>query len=87
MVLHLQITALPSGAAITLRRGEVPEAGGTTLDPLLVTLDDVHGVVLGPRDLCLAPRRRPAGVAMLHKEVGASDLPIEVLLVGEPILV
>lgn len=77
---HLQITSLPRGGAIALRRRQVAQAGAAVPDALLVALDDAHCVVLGARNVRFAPALRPPGVAVLDEEMRATHLAVQVLL-------
>lgn len=69
-----EITALAGRRAVALGEGQLPEGNGARLDLLLVGEDDLHGLILGARDLGLAPAAGSATLAVLDEEVGGADL-------------
>ena len=73
---NLQISLLPRTTAVTLTRSQVSQSNLPTLNPLLVTPQDLQGLVLGPPNLGLLPAARPPAIAMLDEQMGGSDLPI-----------
>jgi len=64
-----EIAAILGTAAVALGLGELGKGDLVALNLLLVALEDFDGLLLASRDRLLAPRRRPAALAVLDQEV------------------
>ena len=77
---HSQVTTFPGGAAVTLRHRQFAQTRGAARDLALVSLNNSHRIVLGTRNVCLAPGRRSSRVAVLHQQMSTPDLAVKILL-------
>lgn len=72
----LQISLLPRTTAVTLTRRQIPQTGFPALDLLLIALQDLQRLRLGPSNLGLLPTTRPPAIPMLHQQMCRSDFPV-----------
>jgi hypothetical protein len=69
-----QVAVLARATAVRLGHGQLAELDLAALDARLVVLDDAARLVLGARDLGLAPAHGPARLAVLDEQVRGADL-------------